>query len=346
MGASDTNPRRDIYREVTERIIAAIQDGCAPWQRPWTQLAEMGMPRNGNSQRPYQGINTVLLFVEAQARGYQDNRWMTFLQASAMGLKVRKGEKSASVVFFKPLVIEEKRPSTVKTGDPATKSIPYLTEYRVFNAQQIEGMPAATPEVRTWNPVEAAEHLLNRMHPDVRHGGNRAFYSPRRDFIQMPSMGAFANAAEYYGTLLHELGHWTGSPLRLNRQFGAFGDENYAREELRAEWASAMLSAELCIPTSTESHAAYLASWVKKLSEDKHEIFRAARDAQRIVDFVLERTERHQEPASDSQCKDFSLERKPGLLAGSVVSGSAVNGQRSRDQFSGGPKTLPSADLR
>lgn len=335
MKASNITPRRDLYHEVTERIIAAIESGCAPWQRPWTQLAEMGIPRNGSSQRLYQGINTVLLFLEAQERGYADNRWMTFRQANAMGHKVRKGEKSTPVVFFKSLTVEDKNAKPDKTDDPAIKTIPYLTEYRVFNAAQIEGMPSATLEVRTWGPVEAAERLIDQMRPDVRHGGNRAFYAPNHDYIQMPSMGAFANAAQYYGTLLHELGHWTGSPSRLNRQFGAFGDEDYAREELRAEWASAMLSAELGIPTSTESHAAYLASWVKKLRDDKYEIFRTARDAQRIANFILQRTEQQEDSTLNTAHRDLALERET-TLAGSVVSGSAVTGGGSSRQIAQG----------
>lgn len=261
---------------------------------------------------------------------------MTFKQADAMGHKVRKGEKSSAIVFFKSLTVEDKNVNAIKTGDPATKTIPYLTEYRVFNAQQIEGMPAGTPEVRTWSPVEAAEHVIDQMGPDVRHGGNRAFYAPNHDYIQMPSMGAFSHAAEYYGTLLHELGHWTGSPLRLNRQFGTMGDENYAKEELRAEWASAMLSAELGIPTSTESHAAYLSSWVKKLKDDKYEIFRAARDAQRIADFVLEREEQQADKTVNTAHRDMVLEKKATFSAGSVISGSAVMDGGSSRQLAHG----------
>lgn len=184
------------------------------------------------------------------------------------------------------MTIEEK---DKKTGENIKKEIPYLCEYHVFNAAQIDGLPTKTQREPDWDPIEQAERLVQQHNVEIRHGGNRAYFSCSEGYIQMPSRGAFPDAGAYYGTLLHELGHWTGHETRLNRQFGRFGDDAYAREELRAEWSSAMVSAELGIPTTTENHAAYLASWVKRLKEDKFEVFRAARDAGKICDYVLGR---------------------------------------------------------
>lgn len=297
-------PRRDLYQEVTDKIIAAIEAGTAPWQQPWTELAELGLPMNGTSGRHYRGINTMLLFMSSQEHSYTDNRWFTYKQTSELGAQVRKGEKSTPVVFFKMLQASEReddnakvsakdgRPGTLSTSgsDDKPRQIPFLTEYRVFNASQVDGLaPQERPE-RNWTPIEAVNEVVARLKPDIRFGGNRAFYAPGlgRDFIQMPK-GAFPSAADFSGTLLHEISHWSGSPFRLNRQFGLWGTDEYAREEIRAELAAAMLSADLGVPTTMESHAAYIGSWVKRLKVDKFEIFRAARDAGKIADFVTGR---------------------------------------------------------
>lgn len=299
---SKTNaPRRDLYQEVTDKIIAAIESGTAPWQKPWTELAELGLPMNGASERHYRGINTMLLFMASHEHGYNDNRWFTYKQASELGAQVRKAEKSTPVYFFKMLQASERDGDSAKVSpksgmpgkDDKPRQIPFLTEYRVFNAAQIDGLVAQEKPERNWTPIEAVNEVVARLNPDIRYGGNRAFYAPGpgRDFIQMPHEGAFnsAGAAGFSGTLLHEIAHWTGAPTRLNRQFGLWGTEDYCREEIRVELASAMVSAQLGVPTTIESHAAYIGSWVKRLKEDKFEIFRAARDAGKIADFLTGR---------------------------------------------------------
>jgi antirestriction protein ArdC len=280
-------PKRDLYQEVTDKIIAALESN-ALWQRPWSALAETGLPRNGLSGRHYNGINTILLFLEAQQRGFDDSRYMTFKQASEAGYKIRKGAKSIPIYFFKKLDIEER---DQQTGDTTKKAIPYLTEYRVFNAQDIEGLEPAVIRLPEWKPVEVMERLVKKLGVDVQYGGNRAYYNPSSDHVRMPVRGAFPNADAFYGTLAHEIGHWTGHPTRLNRQFGQFGDEEYAREELRAELASAFLAAETGISSNTDNHAAYVRSWIKALKADRREIFRAASDASKIVSFMLGGTE-------------------------------------------------------
>ena len=297
-------PRRDLYQEVTDKIVAAIEAGTAPWQKPWTELAELGLPMNGASERQYRGVNTMLLFMTSQTHGYTDNRWFTYKQAAELGAQVRKAEKSTPVYFFKMLQANERDGGSAKVSpksgvpgkDDKPRQIPFLTEYRVFNASQIDGLaPQERPE-RNWTPIEAVNEVVARLKPDIRYGGNRAFYAPGpgRDFIQMPHEGAFGGtastgAADFAGTLLHEISHWTGAEHRLNRQFGVWGTDDYAQEELRAELSNAFLCAELGVPMPVDNHAAYIGSWVKRLKQDRFEIFRAARDAGKIADFVTGR---------------------------------------------------------
>jgi len=284
---STAKQRRDLYQEVTDKIIAAIEAGTAPWQRGWTELAELGLPMNGESSRRYTGINSLLLFLTSQDRGYSDNRFYTFKQVSELGAKVRKGEKSTPVYFFKMLQASEQDGNAAKGDTP--RMIPFLTEYRVFNAQQVEGIEPLNVPPREWTPIQAVEQVVERMQPRIDHGGNRAYYSPTEDRIQMPHQGTFGSSGEYSGTLLHELAHWSGSPHRLARQFGVWGTDEYAREEVRADLASAMLSAELGVPLQLENNAAYIGGFLKRLKEDKFEIFRAAKDAQRICDYLTGR---------------------------------------------------------
>lgn len=284
MTADNKKPKRDLYQEVTEKIISALEAGTTPWQRPWTALAELGMPRNGSTGRHYNGINTILLFLEAQARGGDDCRYMTFKQASDAGYSIKKGAKSVPVYFFKKLEVEERDPDT---GEKTTKGIPYLTEYRVFNAQDIEGMPLPTTATHHWEPIDVMEKLVKRHGVEIQYGGNRAYYDISNDNLRMPLRGQFPSKEAFYGTLAHEVSHWTGAPSRLNRQFGRFKDEAYSKEELRAEIASAMLAAQYKIPTSMENHTAYVASWIKALKNDKREIFKAASDATKIVTFLV-----------------------------------------------------------
>ena len=288
--------KRDLYQDVTDKLIAAIEAGTAPWQRPWQQVASAGLPMNGATSREYNGINALLLMMLAQAEGYSDNRWYTFKQASDMGAKVKKGSKSTPVYFFKMLnargvEVDGETAGGAEPGGKERRQIPFLTEYRVFHATQIEGIePFAQPE-RQWTPLQAVQEMVVRLKPDIRYGGDRAFYAlgEGRDFIQMPPEGAFPSAEAFAGTLAHELGHWTGAEHRLNRKFGAWGTDAYAAEELRAEICNACLCAELGIATSMDNHAAYVGAWVKKLRDDKFEIFRAAKDARRMVDYLTGR---------------------------------------------------------
>ena len=332
-------PRRDLYLEVTEKIIAALEatGDSARWQRPWAVFAEHGLPQNGITGRHYGGINVLLLAMEAEQRGLDDSRYMTFKQASEAGFKIRKGAKSIPVYFFKKLEVEER---DQETGELKNKAIPYLTEYRVFNAQDIEGLEPANNRPAQWQSIDVMEKIVKRLGVNVQYGGNKAFYDTTNDYVRLPVRGAYPNAEAFYGTLNHEIAHWTGNPSRLNRQFGPFGSEGYSREELRAEIASAMLSAETGISTSIENHAAYVASWIKVLKEDRREIFRAASDATKIVNFMLGRTEENA-PANKETVDQDSTTLEPACAQGEMESRKRRPLRAAMKKYSHGTQSRP-----
>ena len=286
--------RRDLYQEVTDKIVTSIENGTSPWSRPWTEIAALGLPHNGISKANYHGINTAVLFVTAHENGYPSNEWYTYKQAAEIGANVRKGEKSTPIYYFKMLEVNHKNDEvessmkTSKTGRDDSRMIPFLVQYNVFNASQIDGLDVQVMPEPKWEPIEALNEIISRLNPDIRYGGNRAFYAPGsgRDYIQMPYEAAFENSALFAGTLCHEIAHWTGAPFRLNRRFGTLGTPEYDREEVRADLASAYICAQLKIPTSLDASASYIWSFVARLKSDKFEVFRAMKDSTRIAEFV------------------------------------------------------------
>jgi antirestriction protein ArdC len=291
-GSKTNHVPRDHYQEVTDRIIAALEAGTPPWRKPWDPDKAGGpaMPRNAATGQRYRGINVLTLGMSALAFISADPRWATYKQAEERGWQVRKGERGTTGYFFKRL---ELRDDTKPDDDEdAVKRIPLLRSFSLFHASQIDGIPAYVPptiEEAPWRAPEAAETILANSGAVVRIGGERAFYSPATDHIQMPPQSAFASAEGYCGTLVHEMGHWTGAPSRLDRDLrNRFGSHDYAREELRAEIGQMMVCGELGIADCDFSNnAAYVASWLEKLRSDRKEIFRAAADAQRIADYLL-----------------------------------------------------------
>jgi antirestriction protein ArdC len=239
---------------------------------------------------PYQGMNVLLLWAEAMEKGYAAPLWMTYKQAQELGGHVKKGERGSLVVYANKLT----RTETDENGQETETQIPFMKGYSVFNADQIEGLPAqyyGKPE----NPLPLSERLdsvesfIAGTGAEIRHGGNGACYIPSKDIVQMPHFEAFEDREGYYATILHELTHWTSHKSRLDRSFNAkrFGDNGYAREELVAELGSAFLCADLGItPEIREDHAAYLGHWLKALKQDKRAIFSAAAHAQRAADFL------------------------------------------------------------
>lgn len=280
------------YRKaVTERLIGMLESGTAPWQKPWDAgIAAMNRPHNYNG-RPYHGVNALMLWCTAIDKGYEDPRWLTFKQVNKLGGHVNKGEKAQIVEYWQ----WEKEVENPETGEKEKVPLEHPKVYRaaVFNADQCTGLPKLRRQAQKWSPVERAENIIAANGVPVTHNTDgSAFYSPGGDFICLPPRESFATVDAYYSTLLHEVGHSTGHPARLNREFGGqFGSEGYAREELRAELASTFLCGELGIATtgSDEQHAAYVKSWVSALKNDYNEIFRAAADAEKICNYLYER---------------------------------------------------------
>lgn len=292
MTKGKNNGHPDHYQDVTDRIIESLEKGVRPWNKPWDEgKALPTWPRNATTDHKYRGINILLLM--SHPRSFDgDPRWCSYNQAKEQGWQVRKGEKGTRIYFYKTLEIEDEKQSNNSSDEPSVRRIPLLRAYTVFHASQIDGIPPYEPPTRDdkrFTPIEEAEILLKNSGAEIHHGGPRAFYSPTTDHIQLPPKEAFTKPEGYYGTALHELAHWTGGKdNRVPRNMkGRFGSESYAREELRAEIGSAFLCTEIGIQHDLEDNASYIASWLKVLKEDKHEIFRAANDAQKIADYCF-----------------------------------------------------------
>lgn len=281
----------DLYTTVTNRIITALEQGTPPWICPWQKDAS-SVPRNLVSGKPYRGVNFIMLSIEAMAATYSDSRWLTFRQANQLGANIRKGEHGVQIVFYKLHERDDRgRHNTDLTGSHDTKRVfPLLKSYTVFNAHQVDGLPERCqlpPAPPTWQPLDSAEMLLSESGAEIKHGGNRAFYRPADDTIQLPPKEAFSMPSAYYGTALHELCHWTGHTSRLNRVLGGRHHiEAYAYEELVAEIGAAFLCAHSGLEARLE-HASYVDHWLEALRRDKRLIFVAAGAAQKAADFVL-----------------------------------------------------------
>ncbi len=286
----------DIRQKVTDDIIAAIEAGTPPWRKGWTSV---GLPYNASSGKAYSGANLVILSMQP---AMTDPRHLTFKQAEQMGLKVRKGAKGVQIV--KMVEVErhhaEREAKSGEGGEVLAEDgrrALVMKAYTVFNASQIEGLaplPARECDIQPAEAVEAVVWGLQDTGMKLNFGASQPAYSPRRDELLCPVASSFHSIEDMHATLLHECAHASGHPKRLSRLHldARFGSAEYAREELRAELASAMMTGLIGLPlgpTMIESHAAYLSSWLDALRRDKTEIFRAAADAQRICDYLSER---------------------------------------------------------
>lgn len=289
-----TPTRRDFRQEVTDSIVRMLENGVAPWQKPW-EPGSLELPHNPTTARDYRGGNALHLMAVGIEREYDDPRWMTYKQAQENGWQVRQGEKGTQIEYWQfPERLERragKSDDSARASDPTRG--PIRRVYTVFNARQIDGVPEYQAKLRQeWEVVQSGEQILRHSGAKIRHDqDDRAFYDRVVDEIHLPLAAAFKSQADYYGTALHELAHWTGHPVRLNRttlnESYRFGDPNYAKEELRAELASVFLAAERGIPHNPERHAAYVGNWIQALRNDKNEIFRAAKDAHQAADFLI-----------------------------------------------------------
>ncbi len=296
--------RASLYDEVTARIVAELEAGRIPWVQPWGRAGTgPGLPRNALTARTYSGVNILILWGAVIADGYPSQCWLTFRQALEAGGSVRKGEHGTTVVYADRFIPEAEKAKAAASGEDA-KTIPFLKRFTLFNVAQCDGLrpgllaDSCSEQGRRAGPlpereiVPVAEAVIAASGVDFRVGGERAFYSPSHDFVQVPPQPAFFDQINYYRTALHELTHATGHASRLARDMtGSFGTENYAREELVAEMGAAFLCAALGI-VPTVRHADYLASWLEVLRGDNRAIFRAASQASKAADWLLSRQHR------------------------------------------------------
>jgi antirestriction protein ArdC len=300
--------RRDHYQELTDKIVAALEAGVAPWRRPWDPNACGGSttPVNAVTGHRYRGVNLFVLGMSPLAIMSGDPRWCSYRQAAARGWQVRKGEKATPVYFYKPIEVED---SAADNGE--TRRIPMLRVFSVFHASQIDGVPAlALPAPTKTVPerIQDVEVILEASGVPVRIGGDRAFYSPALDVIQMPPDEAFLGPEQRAVVVLHELAHASGHFSRLNRELsGSFGSALYAKEELRAELTSVAVGSMIGLSCDIPNHASYLQSWIAVLKQDRREIFRAAAEAQRMADYILGFHPHYCETASESSDLDDEI---------------------------------------
>lgn len=291
-----TPAKASVYQTVTESILAQLEQGVAPWAKPWKvdgkgqKVAPFsGFPMNFSTGKQYRGINLAILPSVTMAQGWDHPAFASFKQIAAMGGTVKKGSKS-TVIFYKSMT--ERDPRTPEEAAKANENgkVEYWLDraFPVFNIAQtegieLEGLPVATT---TTLPADTAE-LVAALQADVRHGGDQAFYLPAYDRVQMPNPEAFEQADFYRSTLYHELAHWTGADHRLKREL-SMEKASYAEEELVAELSAAFVCLEYGIETQLR-HAEYIGHWIKVLKNDERAFFRAASKAQKVLDFIRER---------------------------------------------------------
>ena len=291
--ARSGSDRTSLYDEITCKIIGELEAGRVPWVQPWGTAgakASLAMPKNAATERFYSGINVLILWSSVIEHGFARQGWLTFRQALGLGGNVRKGEHGTTVVYADRFIPDEEKKRARETGEEA-QAIPFLKRFTVFNLAQCEGLPevvtvaAPPPEPSLIEPT--VEALIKATGIDFRIGGNRAFYVPTHDYVQVPTPQAYFEPINWHRTALHEAGHATGHASRLGRDLtGSFGTKKYAFEELVAEMTAAFTCAVLGI-TPTVRHADYIGSWLELLREDNHAVVRAASQASKAADYLL-----------------------------------------------------------
>ncbi len=293
--------KMDIYGEITNQIIEAMEAGAGNYQMPWhVNGADSVLPVNASTHRPYRGVNVMMLWAVAAKKEYATSLWATYQQWRDLGAQVRKGEKSTPVVFWKFFHEEGEREASEATERDHHRGV-MARAYHVFNAAQVDGYDVPTiPQLAGTERIERAEQFFSGLYADIREGGSRAFYSPAEDYIQMPPFAAFKRADFRYSVLAHEVTHWSGATTRLNRNLAPrFQKEAYAAEELIAELGSAFVCAELELAIEPRrDHAPYIQSWLNVLRNDRRAIFTAATKAQQAVDWLFKRNLNLEEAAA------------------------------------------------
>lgn len=291
-----SDARTNLYAEVTDRVIADLERGTFPWAQPWGgAAAAVGLPKNARTGRSYSGVNILILWDAAIRCGRPTQAWVTFRQAQDLGGSVRRGERGTTVFYADRFTPAAERERAALDGEEA-RAVPFLKRHTVFNVAQCDGLPeeahAGAEPLTEREALPHADAVVAATGADIRIGGGEAYYVPSQDYIAVPPQQAYFEQINWYRTVFHELGHWTGHKSRLDRDLcGRFGSADYAREELVAEMASAFVCAALGI-APTVRHADYLGAWLKVLREDARAVFRAASLASRAAELVLGAKER------------------------------------------------------
>ena len=295
-----------MREEMINSFIDCLKKDTIPWHRSWSATER---PYNAVTNTAYHGANSLWLSYNQFAREFEDPRWCTFKQAQTQGWKIKPGSKGTRVEFWSLYDTEEKRKLTQREAKQLSDELtleefknrvkPISNVYTVFNGEQIDGIPKyeeKTYELNTEELLQKRDTLLKNMNVDFSEGGDKAFYNPSRDRITLPEMNKFETEYDYMATLLHEAGHATGHISRLNRDMtGVFGSPEYAKEELRAEIASAFTAQELGLDYKQnehmENHEAYVQNWIDVLENEPNELFAAIKDAEKISDYLIEKGE-------------------------------------------------------
>ncbi len=278
--------KRDLYAEVSARIVAELEAGTAPWVKPWSATPGANTPCNAVSNRPYSGCNVVLLWM-AQAAGYRTPRFLTFKQALELGGNVRKGERGTKVFFVKQLQVRDQGTNETQQrawcpNDASPHRFPMSASVRAECNQHGKPMRVRNPDARD----ELADAFLRSTGADIHEGHGEACYIPSRDFISMPAFAGFKGADHFYNVAFHELTHWSGHKSRLDRDLkNRFGSRNYAAEELIAELGAAFLCAEFGFDGDARS-AGYIAGWIELLKADNRAFFTACSQASKAADYL------------------------------------------------------------
>lgn len=315
----------DYATQVSEQLAELMAKGHAPFQRPWAAgTGPTSSPYNATTGRAYAGINSFVLSMQQIVAGYADNRWLTFKQGSDLKARLRKGSKGVKLVKW----VEATTKNIDETEDENAKGRLVPVPFTVFNAEQFDNLaPAMVREAKPEHERHAqCEALVAATGAHIYHVGDKAYYRPATDTVHMPEREAFHTPDGYYAVLLHELGHWTGHPKRLDRDLsGGFGSESYAREELRAEIASFMIGQRLDIGHDPSWHASYLNSWVKVVREDPKAILKACQDAEKICTFLGVEKFEHvpTQPLEKAQAQEQELEKTSPDIAPEPVAAHA-----------------------
>ena len=275
----------DIYQDVTNRIVAAIEENPGEFVLPWHRGGSSGTPQNALTKALYQGVNIITLWI--MGLPYPEPVWATYRQWQELGCQVRRGERGSPIIFYS---VQEK-----EDGEE-TNRVPFIRQSTVFNANQVDGYTSPEkPKTAPLERLEAVDGFVAKTGANIVSGGSRACYVPTDDVVRMPDEERFFDTKTqtrtegYYSTLMHELTHWTGHKNRLARDLaGRFGNEAYAMEELVAELGAAFLCARLTItPEVRADHSQYIANWLQVLKNDKRAIFSASTQAQLAADYLL-----------------------------------------------------------